>query len=102
MDRELLERVLNISRRLAETRTLGPLLNYAMDEAIDLVGAERGYLVLLGKEGNLDFRVQRGQDHFDLQTSEDQVSKSILTKVIETAQPLTVRDASTDPDFERA
>ncbi len=102
MDEAIIERVLNLSRRMAETRSLNALLNYAMDEAMRLVGAERGFIVLVNKESNLDFRVGRGQNGDELQGAQDQISTSILSQVIQTSQPLVVRDAADDPNWNRA
>ncbi|MCP4710950.1 MAG: GAF domain-containing protein, partial [Planctomycetes bacterium] len=102
MDPHLLEKILNISRRMAATRALTPLLDYVMDEAIKLVGAERGFVVLLQADGSLNFRIKRGRDGRELKNVEDQASKSILNKVIQTNEPLLSFDAMTDARFERA
>jgi signal transduction histidine kinase len=102
MDQANLERVLNLSRRMAETRSLDALLNYAMEEAMSLVGAERGFIVLVGKDDTLDFRVRRGQDGDDVQGAQDQISTSILKRVIETNEPLVLRDAGEDPNWRRS
>lgn len=102
MDRDLLEHILNISRRMAETRTLTPLLNYVVDEAIELVGAERGYVVLVQPDGALEFRVQRSREGGQLADAEDQISKSILNQVIDTAQPLVLRNAMENSRFSQA
>src|SRR5690349_16239248 len=99
MDQVILERVLNLSRRMAETRSLDALLNYAMEEAMSLVGAERGFIVLVGKDDSLDFQVRRGQDGDEVQGAQDQISTSILKRVIETNQPLVLRDATEDPTW---
>jgi len=87
---------------MAETRTLIPLLNYVMDEVIELVGAERGYIVLLGPDGALDFRIRRGEDGKALEQAEDQISRSILRQVIDSGQPLVVRNAMDDHRFGHA
>src|SRR5437867_4456791 len=102
MDQATLERVLNLSRRMAETRSLNALLNYAMEEAMSLVGAERGYIVLRQKDGSLDFRVSRGQDGDEVIGPRDQISMSILDRAIQTSKPLVLRDATDDPDWGRA
>ncbi len=102
MDRNLLEQILNVSRRMAETRVLTPLLNYVLDEAIKLVGAERGYVVLAGNDGSLDFRVKRRRGGQPLEEEEEQISKSVLNQVIETSQPLIIEDAIRDPHFGQA
>jgi signal transduction histidine kinase len=100
MNEALLERFLDLSRRMAETRTLNPLLEYAMNEAMSLVGAERGYIVLVNNEGALDFCVTRGQEADE--NAQDQISRSILSKVIQSAEPLIVRDASDDPTWNQS
>src|SRR5512135_1376271 len=95
----IFERVLKISQHMAEMRMLAPLLNYVIDETIDLVRAERGYLVLLGPDGSLNIRVRRGQEGVDAQQPEDRISSSILNLVVQTEQPLVVADAQRDPRF---
>ena len=99
MRHDLLEHILCVSRHLAETRSLTSLLNYVMDEAIELVGADRGYIVLIQPDGTLDVRVKRGTGGVELDAVEDQVSKSILNQVVKTGQPLVLRDAVKDPRF---
>ena len=99
MDHTLLERILNISRLMAETRQLTPLLNYVLDEAVALVGAERGYLVLVQAEGELDFRVTHHHNGKTIAHAETEISRSVLNEVIESGQPLTLQNAIEDPRF---
>ncbi len=99
LDQHTLERILDLSSRMAETRALKPLLEYAMDEAMKLVGAERGYIVLLTEGGTLDFRVMRSVDSTPMDDAQDQISTTILDKVIITGQPIIIRDASADPEL---
>lgn len=96
---ELLLKMVEISQHMAETRELKPLLDYAMDEAIKLVGAERGYLILLNQDNTLDFRVKRAKDGFQLTDPADQVSHSVLDKVISTGRPIILRNTAEHPDF---
>jgi len=102
MDRSVLQRVLDVSRVMAETRALTPLLNHVMDEAISLVGAEQGYLVLLGANGSRRVRLTRPQPEDGAPDSADQVSNSIINEVVATGQPLLIRDAGTHPKFGNA
>ncbi|MGD8624137.1 MAG: GAF domain-containing protein [Anaerolineae bacterium] len=99
MDHDLLEHILDASRRMAETRTLGPLLDYIVDKAIELTGAERGYIVQARPDGSLDFLVTRAQDGQVPKDAEDQVSRSILRQVADSGEPLVLRDAAQDPRF---
>jgi signal transduction histidine kinase len=83
-------------------RSLAPLLVYVVDEALELVGAERGYVVLSRSDGSLDFRVTRDRNGREVPHAEDQVSRSILRQVIQSGEPLILRDATLDPPFNRA
>lgn len=102
MNHNLLEHILQVSRQMAETRTLHPLMNYVLDEAIGLVGAERGYVVLVQPDGSLDSPIKRGRDGQILEEDDDQISKSVLKYVVENSQPLVLRDAMSDPRFSGA
>lgn len=99
MNQTLLEHILNVSRRMAEMRTLHPLLAYVLDEAVKLVGAERGYIVLLNADGSLNLQVKRSQKNQTTDDTKDQISTTIIKEVIETTRPLILRDAMSDPRF---
>src|SRR5215211_6310016 len=79
----VLLRILDVSRRMAEQRAFTPLLAYVVDTAMQLAGAERGYLVLLQPDGSLDFRVTRDKRGNEVPHAEDQISTSVLKKVID-------------------
>src|SRR5262249_13009909 len=70
VDTQLLKQLLDISRQMAETRDLNPLLQYAMDIALVLFDAERGYLVLVNRDTTLDFHVRRDRNGRDIPMSE--------------------------------
>lgn len=78
---------------------LTPLLTYVVDEAIKLVGAERGYIVLFESDGTLDFRVMRDQAGNGLEDAHDQISTTVLRQVATSGEPLVVRNALNDPRF---
>ncbi len=90
---------MNVSRRMAETHVLEPLLSYAIDEVLQLVGAERGYIVLVETDGQLDFKVMRRHDGTDIPQGHDVISVSILEEVIRTGCSLVLANAMADPRF---
>ena len=102
MEQNFLQQILEVSRHMAETRTLEPLLNYVIDEAIKLVGAERGYIVLVKPDGTLEIRVKRGQGGEELAGDEDFISRSVFNEVVKSGKPLVLRDAVNDPHFQSA
>jgi signal transduction histidine kinase len=99
---ELLSYVLSVSRRMSGMRSLAPLLSYTIDEVLQLVGAERGYIVLVRENGDLDFRVKRDKEGNDLPRGTDEISHSILEEVVSTSSPLVLSNAMTDPRFGQA
>jgi signal transduction histidine kinase len=102
MSEDFFRELLDISRQLAETRTLDPLLDYAMAVAMELFGAEYGYLILLQEDGSLDFRIKRNRRGAEPDRPEEQISQTILTEVIRMRKGLVVADALSDEDFQLA
>ncbi|MFK7803631.1 MAG: protein kinase [Anaerolineae bacterium] len=98
----LLARLLAISNRMAEIRTLDPLLSYAIDEVLSLVGAEQGYIVLVSPDGEVEYRMRRQSDNNHVQVQNDAISHSVLNEVIQTKKGLVVRNALFDPRFAAA
>lgn len=96
MDREVLEKLLEISRRMAENRAMQPLLNYAMQEAMLLLRAERGYLVLINPDGSLDFRVRQDSRGNELANPDTEISYTILNPALEGKSQM-ITDALGDP-----
>lgn len=102
LDQHVLERLLEINRQLAENRELDSLLDYAMTVALELVGAEFGYLILLGRRNTLDFRVKRDSEGNELERPEEQISQTILNKVVQNHEDLLIANAVKHPDFQAA
>ena len=91
--------MIDVSRRMAEIRNLPPLLTYVIDETLQLVGAERGYIVFLQPDGSLSVKIQRDRRGHNLEGGVDEISQSILDEVIKSGQSLVVSDALTDSRF---
>ena len=92
MSTEKLKKLLDIGRQLAETRELDPLLESAMSLALDFVGAEYGYIVLLDKD-NLVFRVGQGKDGNRLKEPHEQISRTSFNEVIKSGKGKITEDA---------
>lgn len=102
MKEDMLEKLLDISRKMAENRFPDPLLEYAIKVALELFNAEYGYLVLRRADNTLDFRVCQDRCGTILTEPNEQISHTIFEDVIEKGQPLVVANASLDPDFQNA
>ncbi|KAB2905368.1 MAG: GAF domain-containing protein [Anaerolineae bacterium] len=99
MEQDTLERMLRVSREMAEIRVLDPLLEYTLREAIDFVDAERGYIILLEDDGSFNFRMKVSHDGTDIESPEDQVSTSIISKALFDREAVLTHDAVNDPKF---
>ncbi len=72
------------------------VLAQALDELLALTGAERGFIVLAGADGEvLDFRIARGLNTDDLKRAD--VSRTLLRRVLSTGQPMLTDNAEADP-----
>ena len=98
----LLEYMLSVSQQMVALRALTPLLSYAIDEVLTLVGAEQGYIVLLNEDGSLDFQVKRNAHGQDITSDADPISHSILDEAIQYKRSVLVRNALFDPRFATA
>ncbi|MBU0509429.1 GAF domain-containing protein [bacterium] len=68
------------------------ILNRAMSAAIELTGAERGFLVLGSEDGQWTFRVARNMETGEIVDAESAASHTIIRKVLEGRQPILIND----------
>ena len=97
MNQALLENLLDVSRALAENRTLDPLLHYAMSVALELFEGEKGYIVMVSPAGELDFRIRQDMFGNQVNAPHSEISRTILSRVIERRKPVVIADAMVDP-----
>jgi serine/threonine-protein kinase PknK len=87
-----------IARALNSELRLESLLNMAIDSAIELTGAERGFLILVGKK-EMEFRVARNFERQAITAPEFAVSWSVATQVSTSGQPVLCVNAAEDARF---
>jgi len=73
-------------RAMVEGRVLEEVLAIVVDHAIELSGAERGFVMLAGPEGELDIRMARGRRGQSMPGREFQISRSVPRRVYETGR----------------
>ncbi|TVR24390.1 MAG: sensor histidine kinase [Anaerolineaceae bacterium] len=99
---QIMEKLLDISRQMAETRELDPLLNYAMLVSLELVEAEQGYLILVDDQNQLDFRVRLDRNGRPIEQPIQQISQSILSRVVFEEADVIIADALKDSGYQDA
>jgi len=76
------------------------VLEEVMDKLIELMHAERGFLMSKQSDGELKFEIARGLSRVNLEEDEFKVSMTIVHKVAETGEVILTTNAQEDPRFE--
>jgi len=85
--------VLNSSLDLTET------LSLVMDSLIHLTEAERGCLMLVDEEGNLEIRAAQHFDQESIDASDLELSHTVVQDAVEKGEPVLTTNAQLDPRF---
>ncbi len=99
-DHNRLAALYEVSRALGASLNLDEALGIAIDAAIRLTKAERGFLVLTEAEtGNLRFRIARNAKHEAIAEDAFEVSRTVVKEVMEQNAPVITTNAQRDPRF---
>lgn len=90
-----------VSHTLGSTLDLDEVLTQVMDAVIGLTGAERGFLVLSEDQLNWKLRAARNFSQETLEQKDMEVSRTVISSVMETGRGLVATDAQSDPRFAR-
>ncbi|HXG53791.1 MAG TPA: SpoIIE family protein phosphatase [Vicinamibacterales bacterium] len=79
-------------RALGSGRVLDDVLALVLNSAIDVSGAERGFIMLEGATGELEFKMARGRGRVTLSGGSFATSRKIPEEVFRTGEPRLVAD----------
>ncbi len=99
--RDDLEALLDISKAINSTLVLDDILQMVMRRAIKLLRAERGFLMLLDEEGNLQFKTAHNICKESLSKEDFRISMSIATSVAKTGKSVYTSDAQHDERYSK-
>lgn len=94
--------LVELFRRLNSSLRTDEVLERAMDAAIELTGAERGFLLRLGPDGGqraLTVAVARNVDREQLERSHSKFSRAIAEQVVSSGEPVVTACAQSDQRF---
>lgn len=95
-----LSKLLEINKRLNSEHELDRLLEFIMDAAIVLTGAERGFLLLEDDDGSgLSIRVARNIDQENIRNRRFKISMTIAERVFADDEPIVTIDAMEDERY---
>ncbi|MEW6744568.1 MAG: sigma-54-dependent Fis family transcriptional regulator [Planctomycetota bacterium] len=97
-DQARLLRLLEINKALVSERQPRRLLELILDAAIELTGAERGF-VILRRKGEESIEAARTLDREDVKSARKKISRTLATRVMDTGQAIVTEDAIGDSDL---
>ena len=102
----------NADRELAKLRTLGRVaetvnssleldvvLRSVLDTAVEVMKAERGFLMIADADGKLELTTTYGIDRATVEGDDMRPSQTTVRRVFETGEPIVTTDAQQDPRF---
>jgi putative nucleotidyltransferase with HDIG domain len=92
--------LMGIGKTINSSLGLERVLEEVLDSLIELMHAERGFLMLRGSDGKLEERIARGLDRSNVDKEEHKVSRTIVDKVAATGEAILTTNAQEDPRFE--
>jgi two-component system NtrC family sensor kinase len=95
-----LEKILEASAAMTSNLNIDNLMENATDCVLKVMNAERGFLILADDDGELDFVVARTTDGSIIEDASREVSRGVIEKVIEKAEPVRTVDALHDERFD--
>jgi putative nucleotidyltransferase with HDIG domain len=91
--------LMGVGRAINSSLGLNRVLEEVMDTLIELMRAERGFLMLRESTGELVVRIARGIAHVNLEEETFKVSRTIVRRVAESGEAILTTNAQEDPRF---
>jgi transcriptional regulator with GAF, ATPase, and Fis domain len=96
-----LRELFDFSKALMEKKSINDILDSLVDMTVDVTGADKGFLIMM--EGDRPvFRAARNVKRKTICNPIEQLSDSVVRKVIETKEPIIVMDALADAEFKNS
>jgi serine phosphatase RsbU (regulator of sigma subunit) len=99
-ERDDLRKLLEITKELNQVHDLRRLLETIIDAAIELMAAERGFLILLN-DGQMKIEIARNMGQTSINDESLRVSTQVCRQVIENGEAVLTTDAQADNHFGR-
>lgn len=96
-----LQLLLDLTRKIHETRNLHELIALILDSAIAFADANRSFLILLEDNGDLRFKMGRDRDKNFLSAQQFTPSMGVVARTLERGRTLLVPDALADYELSK-
>jgi len=91
--------LMDVGRTINSSLGLKRVLEEVMDRLIEIMRAERGFLMLRDSDGVLSVRIARGIAHVNLEEEAFKLSRTIVGRVADSGEPILTTNAQDDPRF---
>ncbi len=97
-----LENILTIGKEILAEQDIDQVLMTSIDKLIEFSGAERGFIVLVDKNGENRFQTARNLEKSDIERPEFEISRTIIERVKSDKTPIFLRDAMEDDSLNKS
>ncbi len=97
---DVFERVISILSRFHKTTDIDDLLEEVLDSAIDVTGAQRGFVLLKDDTGEIKVRCSRNINREAINSPDFEFSRSVVQKVLDSGKYVVTVDAGSDEEIE--
>jgi transcriptional regulator with GAF, ATPase, and Fis domain len=101
-DNSLFRNLLKVGKNLLAESSLDNLLSLAIDNTIEMSGAERGMIILFGESGEILFQTARNLQQQDVENPKFEISRTIIEMVRKKKIPIYLEDAFEDDRFKKS
>jgi len=95
-----LQQVLGVTEKLMTTYDRKQIFHIIIEKSIEFTGAERGYLMLINENSELEIAYSLNMDNQTPEDSIKEISSTVINKVLEDKEVIIVKDALNDQEYE--
>lgn len=92
-DTKIYDQLLKIGKRIFAESDVNRVLTTAIDDAIEIAGAERGLIILFADDGDVLFQTARNLKKEEIENPEFEVSRTIIDEVKKTGKTIYLENA---------
>lgn len=89
----------DVIQAINSSLNIDEVLRIVMDTIIRLTRAERGFLMLRNENGEFVTRIARNWEQESIDSSESNISRTVINRVVADGQPILTTNAQEDPRF---
>jgi len=94
-------KLLEISTRIAGELEIESLLKSVMDAAVEITGAERGFLIMLDPNGLPEVRIAHNLDKGEIRDIQGSISTTVIDKILSKGKPMLINDVENNEMLSR-